>query len=206
MLTSILHFIELGGIVMIPLLIIIFIAFAFIFERYFTLKKYVKQLDIIDLFLDAVKQKKIDVARSFIQDQNGPVISVLKNGLDHLQDGDDVLTDALKSAFYENAAKLNKSLTTIQVLGAIMPMLGLLGTINGMIHIFGAVSVMGLGDAQSLAKGISEALITTETGIAGAIPVIFLHNYLANLAEHLVLELKRAASHLQHLSNLNRKG
>jgi len=204
--TSILHFIQLGGIMMIPLLIIIFAAFVLIVERYLTLKKYITQLSLINPFLEAVQHQNFDAARFLIENQSGPVIEVLKHGLDHFLDGNDVLTDALKSAFYEHIEKLNKSLTTIQVLGALMPMLGLLGTINGMIHIFGAVSVMGLGDAQGLAKGISEALITTETGLAGAIPVIFFHNYLANMAERLVLDIKRAAYRLLHLSNLHQKG
>lgn len=191
-----------GGIVMIPLLLVILAALTLVIERFFCLQKYSAQTRLIDPVLESLGDGNFSQATSLLKGQEGPVIWILKSGIDHFHANEDVLDNAIKRAFYEDAANLQKYLTTIQVLGAIMPMLGLLGTINGMVHIFGAVSQLGMGDAQSLAKGISEALITTETGIAGAIPVIFLHNYLANTVDRIMLELKRAATGIHHLARL----
>ena len=89
------------------------------------------------------------------------------------------------------AAKHNVSI--IQVLMAILPLLGLLGTVTGMIGVFQVVASQGVGQATALADGISEALITTATGLAIAIPALAFYNYFAGKAEAMVLEMERLA-------------
>lgn len=107
-------------------------------------------------------------------------------------------------AFYEEAQHLQKFLPTIQILGAIMPMLGLLGSVMGMVHIFGGLGQMGAADPGILAKGISEALVATETGLAGAVPVMFLYNMLVSMSDRLMMGLKRSSVTLHHLAVVRR--
>ena len=76
--------------------------------------------------------------------------------------------------------KMNNGLSTIGVLGSLLPMLGLLGTVTGMINVFEVIAIQGSGDADALAGGISQALLTTASGLIIAIPVIFFHHLLAN--------------------------
>jgi len=76
--------------------------------------------------------------------------------------------------------KLNNSLSTIGTLGSLLPMLGLLGTVTGMINVFEVIAIQGSGDADAMAGGISQALLTTASGLIIAIPVIFFHHLLAN--------------------------
>jgi len=76
--------------------------------------------------------------------------------------------------------KMNNGLSTIGVLGSLLPMLGLLGTVTGMINVFEVIALQGSGDADAMAGGISQALLTTASGLIIAIPVIFFHHLLAN--------------------------
>ena len=76
--------------------------------------------------------------------------------------------------------KLNNGLSTIGTLGSLLPMLGLLGTVTGMINVFDVIAVHGSGEADAMAGGISQALITTASGLIIAIPVIFCHHLLVN--------------------------
>lgn len=76
--------------------------------------------------------------------------------------------------------KMKNILSTIGILGSLLPMLGLLGTVTGMINVFEVIAIQGSGDADALAGGISQALLTTASGLIIAIPVIFFHHLLAN--------------------------
>jgi len=76
--------------------------------------------------------------------------------------------------------KMKNGLSTIGILGSLLPMLGLLGTVTGMINVFEVIAIQGSGDADALAGGISQALLTTASGLIIAIPVIFFHHLLAN--------------------------
>jgi biopolymer transport protein ExbB len=99
----------------------------------------------------------------------------------------------LELIYEDEIQKLDKHLSTLQILGEIMPMLGLLGTVSGMIHVFKAISVFGTGNAQALASGISEALLTTETGLVLAIPTMFVYTLFNNQVEKQAKLLREAA-------------
>ena len=80
---------------------------------------------------------------------------------------------------------------TLEIVAGISPLLGLLGTVLGMVDVFDVISVLGLGQATALSKGISEALVTTITGLSIAIPTLAAHNYLSKAVENRVIELER---------------
>jgi len=203
---TILHFVQQGGIVMIPLLIGIFVALTMIVERIFTLRSYTKHIALIEPVADAISRSDLAEARRKLEAFAGPIPTVLRTGISNIDANQELLDNALKVAFYEEAQHLQKFLPTIQILGAIMPMLGLLGSVMGMVHIFGGLSQIGLGDPSVMARGISEALIATETGLAGAIPVMFLHNFLVSMSDRLMMGLKRTTVTLHHIAMVRKEG
>jgi biopolymer transport protein ExbB len=94
--------------------------------------------------------------------------------------------------------RLNRSLNTLAVIAGAAPLLGLLGTISGMITLFAAVTHYGTGDPKFLAGGISEALITAKTGLSIAIPVLFIHDLLRGAKDHLVADIEKRAISILH--------
>ena len=84
---------------------------------------------------------------------------------------------ALEEAIFKSTKQIEKGLKTIKVLAAVAPLLGLLGTVTGMISTFQSMMLFGSGDPKVMAGGISQALVTTVLGLVAAIPLILLHSY-----------------------------
>jgi biopolymer transport protein ExbB len=206
MVHTVVSFIQQGGLVMYPLLFSVLVALTMIVERFFTLRRYAKHIALIQPIADSISRSDLSDARRKLEPFAGPIPTVLRTGISNLDQNQELLDNALKVAFYEEAQHLQRFLPTIQILGALMPMMGLLGSVMGMVHIFGGLSQLGLGDPSVMARGISEALIATETGLAGAIPVMFLHHYLLSYSDRLMMGLKRATVTLHHLAMIRREG
>ena len=199
------EFIKNGGLVMIPLLGGMIIAIALIVDRFFALKDFSKQIRLIDPIAEQLLKNQTIFIPSELETQNGPIAAILKNGLHHLQAKPELLTNTLKLAFYQHAESLQKHLSTIKIIGAIMPMLGLLGSVDGMIHVFSSISQSGVGNPQVMAHGVSEALIATKTGLAGAILILFCHNLLLNRVENLMTHIQRTVTIFQHYALTHQK-
>jgi biopolymer transport protein ExbB len=101
---------------------------------------------------------------------------------------------SVRELLIREVPRLERGLTTLAVLAAAAPMLGLLGTISGLVAMFQVITELGVNDPKMLAGGIGEALITTETGLVIAIPALLLHNYLANRSDDLVSEVEYRAT------------
>jgi len=107
-----------------------------------------------------------------------PVARVLRHlNWDEI-DGREELIKQLNSRLGEMVPKLEGTLPTVAVIGTLLPMLGLLGTVVGMIEVFDVIALHGTGNPQEMAHGISQALLTTASGLIIAIPVIFFHHLL----------------------------
>jgi biopolymer transport protein ExbB len=100
--------------------------------------------------------------------------------------------------FAEIAPRLEGVLPTIATLGSLLPMLGLLGTVTGMINVFEAIALHGSGKPEQMAYGISQALLTTASGLIIAIPVIFLHHLLARRVNSLAAVTGQAMQVILH--------
>jgi biopolymer transport protein ExbB len=100
---------------------------------------------------------------------------------------------SLRELLIEEVPRMSSHLNTLAVIAGAAPLLGLLGTISGMINLFGAVTHYGTGDPKFLAGGISEALITAKTGLAIAIPTLFVHDYLRNKKDRLQADIEKYA-------------
>ncbi len=107
-----------------------------------------------------------------------PVINVLKKLMAQKEQGQEVMEATLQEAVLHEMPRLEKFLSTLRVLAAISPLLGLLGTVTGMINTFQVITVFGTGDPRLMSGGISEALITTQAGLAVAIPLMLAAHFL----------------------------
>ncbi|MBI4666689.1 MAG: MotA/TolQ/ExbB proton channel family protein [Nitrospinae bacterium] len=109
------------------------------------------------------------------------------------------LKDKARNAFMDETAAVERHLGAISVIATLLPMLGLLGTVVGMIISFNSIALHGTGDPKVLANGISQALITTEAGLVASIPLIYLHQILSVRAESIIRKLDEFATHLTHI-------
>jgi biopolymer transport protein ExbB/TolQ len=101
---------------------------------------------------------------------------------------------AAKEVLVREVPRLERGLTTLAVLAAAAPMLGLLGTISGLVAMFQVITEMGVNDPKMLAGGIGEALVSTEAGLLIAIPALLGHNYLANRVDDLIADAEYRAT------------
>ena len=112
---------------------------------------------------------------------------MLATGLNYRHAPREVLKEAIEDSGRHVVHDLGRYLNTLGTIAAISPLLGLLGTVSGMIRAFTAITTQGVGDPTVLAGGISEALITTAAGLAVAIPALIAHRYLrGRIDEHVV--------------------
>jgi biopolymer transport protein ExbB len=99
------------------------------------------------------------------------------------------LTDALNASGRREMERLERGLLVLEVVAGVAPLLGLLGTVLGMVSVFDAITAEGLGNAQVLSSGISEALVTTVTGLIIGIPALALYSYYVKRTDSLAIEL-----------------
>ncbi|SHG57628.1 biopolymer transport protein ExbB [Fibrobacter sp. UWCM] len=133
--------------------------------------------------LKALKAGDIDTARSLAAKTHGEVGKVLRTVLSKNYAGREGAEKALEELFSADVPKLESGLTWISVIAATAPLLGLLGTVMGMIELFDVITMHGTSDPKLLAGGISIALVTTEAGLIAAIPLQLIHTFLVNRAD-----------------------
>lgn len=127
---------------------------------------------------------------------NNPLGRLMATAADLVDASGEALTMRLDETINTEARRLNFGLTTLTVFAAVAPLLGLLGTVNGMIETFQSISLFGTGDPKLMSSGISQALITTQLGLAVAIPLLLLHSFLYGKANRLVDVLEEQSAHL----------
>jgi len=134
--------------------------------------------------------------------ENGSPIAILVNRMrwEDLEDKNDV-AEQLNIQLAELMPKLEGSLPTIAIIGSLLPMLGLLGTVTGMIEVFEVIALQGTGEPQEMAHGISQALLTTASGLIIAIPVIFAHHLLSRRLRY-VLAITEQSMHAVYSQNI----
>ena len=121
-----------------------------------------------------------------------PVHSVLRQIRWQEATTEDDLTKQINTLLSEFMPKFNGLLPTVAVIGTLLPMLGLLGTVTGTINVFEVIALHGTGDPQEMAHGISQALLTTASGLVIAIPVIFFHHLLVQRLQMLLASTEQS--------------
>jgi biopolymer transport protein ExbB len=127
---------------------------------------------------------------------NGPFINIIRVGLENRRREKEEIRESILDQGRQEARKLERGLTILETVAGIAPLMGLLGTVLGMIEVFRVISEQGLGQTQALSSGISEALITTVVGLSIAIPALVAYNYFTHKVEDIVLEIEKYSGQL----------
>ncbi len=188
-------FLKQGGPVMIPLGFIALLSFMMIIERliYYRRKNTnsKKLMEMLDPVLNSGEMGLMLEKCKFARDTSlgRALYSIVEKAAN--KETRTNAENALHEAILNEMPELEKGLSTIAVFGSVAPLLGLLGTVAGMISLFEIITSYGTSDPKLLAGGISEALVTTEVGLIIAIPIILMHNYLSGKTNYIINEINR---------------
>jgi len=147
----------------------------------------------LDGLLAAVSERDEKLAKERVGSMKGPVGRMLAAGVEHLHEPRELIEEVMYETLLKTKLKLQGLLPFIAICAASVPLLGLLGTVTGIISTFKLITVFGSGDVKTLSGGISEALITTEFGLIVAIPSLLLHAFLSRKVRAIVGKMETAA-------------
>jgi biopolymer transport protein ExbB len=180
-----------GGILMYPIAFCSIIAVGIFLERIWVLRRRrVLPRDFLIEVEDLVMRRKRPEAISLCKRNNSSIAHVVRVGIENYGKRRDVIKEKIEEVGRREAASLERYINVIGTIAGVSPLLGLLGTVSGMIKSFNIISLQGVADPASLAGGISEALITTAAGLVVAIPTFVIYRYLTNKADSLILEME----------------
>jgi biopolymer transport protein ExbB len=128
--------------------------------------------------------------------KSSPLGRIVVAGLNNARHGREIMKESIQEAATQVIHELERFLTALGTIAAIAPLLGLLGTVIGMIKVFAEIMIQGTGNASVLAGGISEALITTASGLAVAIPSLIFHRHFQRKIDSLVVQMEQQAVQL----------
>ncbi len=186
-----------GNLTMIPLGLCSLIALTAFIERYFALRRSRILLpEVAGAVATLHAADDFVVARAILARNPGPFAAVVKVGLDHADHDWQIVRDVLQEAGRQEAVRISRHLNILEVVAAVAPLLGLLGTVSGLIRLFGDVRTQGLGDAAMLSGGISEAMITTAAGLVIGIPALVGFHWLRGRADGIIFELEQYAAQI----------
>ena len=185
-----------GGWVMWPLILCSIAAMAIIGERLWSLqKKNVAPADLIPKVQQWLDRAEIDAAKLSYLNESSPLGRILAAGILNRRQERMVMKDAIEDAGRIVAAEMERYLTALGTIAAIAPFLGLLGTVIGMIEMFAGVG-QGGGDPGLIARGISQELVTTASGLIVAIPSLMFYRYFRARVNSLLLDMEHVAVRL----------
>jgi len=186
-----------GGLLMIPILGCSVVAAAIIIERLWTLQqKRVLPDNLSRTVWKWVDKKQLNEKNIKALDESSPLGAILAAGLMNRDRDRVVMKERIEDIGRHVIHDLERFLTSLGTIAAITPLLGLLGTVIGMIKVFAAITTHGVGDPSVLAQGISEALITTGAGLSVAIPALIGYRYLSSRVDSLVIQMEKEAMRL----------
>lgn len=184
--------IKAGGWLMLPILICSVVALAICIERIIALRQErVVPQGLLGYVWALYKEKQLTTSHlNQIRNQSA-LGTLIVAGLNNAKHGRDQMKESIEMAASGVVHKMERYLNTLGTIAAITPLLGLLGTVIGMIKVFTEIMVQGTGNANVLAGGISEALLTTAAGLAVAIPAVVMHRYFQRRISELVVEMEQ---------------
>jgi biopolymer transport protein ExbB len=127
------------------------------------------------------------------ENHNWPVVNVIRDGINARKEDRETLESVLQESILRELPRLERGMSAVAVFGAVAPLLGLLGTVTGMIATFRVITLYGTGDPKLMSGGISEALITTEWGLFVAIPTMLIHTFLSRRVNTIVGDMEEKA-------------
>lgn len=181
-----------GGWLMVLIVLCSILVLAICIDRLVTLNpKTIAPPHLLARVWKQLKKGELDNTRLRTLRQSSPLGRILAAGLANAHHGRDVMKESIQEAAGHVVHDLERYLNTLGTIAAVAPLLGLLGTVVGMIDVFAEIMSQGTGNASALAGGISEALITTAAGLTVAIPAIVMHRYFVGKIDAIVVELEQ---------------
>lgn len=188
-------FIGKGGVLMYPLILCSIVSIWVFIEKIITLKRRrVIKPEIVDVIENISNCKDIPLALSICEKNQGVFSNIVKVGLSNIELPHSELKQELENQGRQEIRKLERGMVILETIAAITPILGLLGTVIGMIKVFNVIALEGVGSASVLSGGISEALITTASGLSIGIPTLVFYNYFTQKAENLILDMEKISN------------
>ncbi len=176
---------------MYPIIFCSVVALAIFLERLWVLRrKNIIPQDFVSNVEGLLKKQKISEAVFLCQNDMSSIAKIFLAGLRSTQKGMWLVKEAIEERGSREATILEKNVDILSTIANLTPLLGLLGTVSGMIKTFNAISVQGIGNPAPLAGGIAEALITTATGLCIAIPTLVCYRFLKDKASSLIFEME----------------
>jgi biopolymer transport protein ExbB len=194
-----------GGPVMVPLLGASVISLAFALERYVSFRRAKKDNSLLMVRLEEALPDDPAGGAALCTSWGGPVAAVLERGLEAFQAGKDV-DGSMGAAQREEIQRLEKNLDIPALTANLAPLLGLLGTVTGIMDTFGVLSGQGAKDPSLLAGGIAEALITTVAGLIIAIASMLIYHHLTKIVDGFIGEMETCRDRLGELLPERRGG
>ena len=199
------EFVVAGGWLMLPILICSVAAAAICVERFWSLSpSKIAPANLIAQVWIWLKNDDFDAKRMKDLKMSSPLGYILAAGLTNSSQRD-TMKESIEEAASHVIHDLERYLNALGTIAAGTPLLGLLGTTIGMIKVFAEIMIKGTGDAQVLAGGISEALITTATGLSVAIPALIMHRYYTRRIDGIVIQLEQQSLKLVDALHSNRQ-
>ncbi|MEM6302624.1 MAG: MotA/TolQ/ExbB proton channel family protein [Pseudomonadota bacterium] len=181
-----------GGWLMIVIIGCSVVAIAICIERFYLLNpRRIAPPHLLASVWKQLKANELDGAKIRHLRESSHLGRILAAGLANAHHGRDVMKESIEEAARHVVHELERYLNTLGTIAAIAPLLGLLGTVVGMIRVFAEIMSQGTGNASALAGGISEALITTAAGLCVAIPALVMHRYFTGRIDAIVVELEQ---------------
>ena len=190
-----------------PIILCSVIAAAIVFERLWTLQdRRVLPPDLTARVQQIIDANQINDRVIEAIERNSPLGRVLAVGLANRHRPRDVMMDRLEDAGRHVVHELERYLNTLGTIAGVSPLLGLLGTVTGIIRAFSAINISGLGDPRILSGGISEALVATAGGLAVAIPSLIAYRYLRGRIDRIVVEMEKDAIRMADALDSTQRG
>ncbi len=181
-----------GGWLMLPILLCSIVALGICIERLITLNPgKISPPHLLARVWTQLKNNEMDAPTLRTLRASSPLGAILAAGLGNAHLGRDVMKSSIEEAASHVVHELERYLNTLGTIAAATPLLGLLGTVMGMIKVFTEIMAQGTGNASVLAGGISEALMTTAAGLSIAIPALIMHRYFVGRIDAIVVGLEQ---------------
>jgi biopolymer transport protein ExbB len=185
-----------GGVFVWPILAVVLTALILALERLVALARLRSRPRLARLVLQELEAGRPDQARALLPADGSPMTRLLRAGLEHLNRSREACEAALEAALLAEQPRFERSLQLLAALAGVAPLLGLLGTVTGMIGTFHIIAVQGTGNPHLLSGGISEALVTTQMGLLAAVPILLLHAILGRAIDRRQVLLEQTAASL----------
>lgn len=192
-----LEIVQSGGWLMVPILLCSVVAAAISVERLWSLQRSrILPKNLLAQTWNGIKQEEYDQQKIRDLRAGSPLGHVLATGISNAKRGREIMKEAMEEATTQVNHDLERYLTALGIIASIAPLLGLLGTVVGMIDVFNSLMLEGAGNANVLAGGISTALITTAAGLSVAIPALMFHRFFLRRVDELVVDVEQESSKL----------